>query len=362
MSRPDATSRTSPDARADARLGARSDARAGDCEGTPRVDLVVMLAGGLKPSPLAAAAGRSVLDLSADGQRSILRHWVDHLSAAFAGLEGDPVPVRILHGSSLAPTPLDDGAVPRCLKLSIEREGKEFRGPAGVVKDAAEDLPPDARVLVIEAARWFGGDLSAVLRAHHASDHGPDGPVSVTVAADRRSAPAGIVVLERSTLDPISQLGFMDLKEQWLGRLAEMGRTVRVLALRSAPCILLRDREGLLAAAKLAAGPALDRPGTVRPLFTESEPGSFAAVSPDSEIGSNTSIVDSVIMHGAVVGSSAIVARSVICPGAIVDPNEVVVDQVRSAAGGPGARSHASAGSAGGHRRGRGLGRGEHSG
>ena len=358
--------------RSDASSNTPSDAGPGAPGGAPRVDLVVMLAGGLKPSPLAAAAGRSVLDLSADGQRSILRHWVDHLGAAFAGFGGDPVPVRILHGSSLAPTPLEDRAIPGCLKLSIEREGKEFRGPAGVVKDAAEDLPPSATVLVIEAARWFGGDLSAIIRAHYDSARGPDGPVSVTVAADRRSAPAGIVVLERSTLDPISQLGFMDLKEQWLGRLAEMGRSVRVLALRSAPCILLRDREGLLAAARLAAGPALDRPGAIRPLFTDTEPGSFAAVSPDSEIGANTSVVDSVIMQGALVGSGAIVARSVICPGAIVDPNEVVVDQVRASAGGHSARSHASAGSASGsasgsgdkhgHRHGRGLERGEHSG
>ena len=325
-----------------------------------RVDLVVMLAGGLKPSPLAAAAGRSVLDLSADGRRSILRHWVDHLGSAFAGCESDPVPVRILHGSSLAPTPLDASSVPPCLALSIEHERKEFRGPAGVVKDAAEDLPPDARVLVIEAARWFGGDLSAVLRAHHEPERESDTPAAVTVAADRRNAPAGIVVLERSTLDPISQLGFMDLKEQWLGRLSDLGRSVKVLALRSTPCILLRDREGLLAAAKLATSPSGGAGPAFQTLFTESEPGTFAAVSEDSRIGANTSIVDSVIMEGAVVGPGAIVARSVVCPGAIVEPNEVVVDQVRAAFSGPAARPHRS--SEPGRRAGRTPVRGEHSG
>lgn len=311
---------------------------------TPRVDLVVMLAGGLKPSPLASAAGRSVLDLSVDGQRTVLQHWIDHLGHAFAGHEEDPVPVRILHGSSLAPSPLPEGSTPSCLKVTIERESKEFRGPAGVVKDAAESLPPDATVLVIEAARWFGGDLSRMLRTHRdpeATLDGSDTP-AVTVAADRRNAPAGMVLLQRSTLDPISQLGFMDLKEQWLGRLAETGRTVQVFRLQE-PCIVLRDRNDLLKAARAAAGPHLKHDRDARPLYGESELGYFAVVSADSQLESNTSIVDSVIMEGAVVGSGAIVARSVVCPGARVEPNEVLVDQIRAAMNGSPTRSHPSA-------------------
>lgn len=309
----------------------------------PRIDLCVLLAGGLKPSPLAAAAGRSVLDLSADGQRTVLEHWIAHLAGVLA--PGDapagqpPLPVRILHGSSLAPTPPASGTIPRGMDLTIERETKEFRGPAGVVKDAAEHLPPDATVLVIEAARWFGGDLPAVIRAHMAqssggsgdgSGAGPSGPTAVTVAADRDNAPAGIVVLQRSTLDLISQLGFMDLKEQWLGKLAEMGRSVRVFDLGDAPSIPLRERTGLLAAARAATGSASCRSESLRALYADSDEGHFAAVSPHSRIGPNTSIVDSVIMDGAEVGEGAIVARSVVCPGAIVAPSEVVVDQVRA--------------------------------
>ncbi|MFI4855371.1 MAG: hypothetical protein ACIAQF_10400 [Phycisphaerales bacterium JB065] len=324
----------------------------------PAIDLVVMLAGGLKPSPLAAAAGRSVLDLSVDGRQTILDHWLEHLAPLATSSQG--LPVRILHGSSLTPTAPDH--LPGGLEVSIERELKEYRGPAGVVKDAAEHLPQGATVLVVEAARWFGGDLGEVVRAHHAHDGEPPEPSSVTVVAGQGRAPAGIVVLERSTLDSISQLGFMDLKEQWLGRVAESGRSVRVVDLGGTPSVLLREREGMLTAARHAtkrhfkansADQNDSRP--IRSLYSGSDQGYFAALSPQATIEPNTSIVDSVIMEGAVVKAGAIVARSVICPGAVVAEAEVVVDQVRS---GP---AHASAPSAAGLGT-RPTGRGEYSG
>ena len=106
---------------------------------TRPVDLCVLLAGGLKPSPLAAAAGCSVLDLTPNGSKTIMEHWIEHLAPL--GSEDAPLQVRIMHGSRLAPTAPPDHATPPCLQLSIERETKEFRGPAGVVKDAANDLP-----------------------------------------------------------------------------------------------------------------------------------------------------------------------------------------------------------------------------
>lgn len=300
----------------------------------PRVDLCVLLAGGLKPSPLAASAGCSVLDLSADGSQTIMQHWIEHLAPL--GSESSPLPVRIMHGSHLAPTTPPDSSVPPGLRLRVERETKEFRGPAGVVKDAAIDLPPDATVLVIEAARWFGGGLAPVLDAHHRTH--PDAPhAAVTVTATSTSAPGGIVVLERSTLDLVSELGFMDLKEQWLGKVREAGRTVRVVEFDpDSPSVLLRNRPDLLEASRAclrrrrATGVQNPSPGTPRPLYSEAEQGYFAAVSPESTVEPNTSIVDSVIMKGAVVRAGAIVARSLVCPGATVEANEVVVDQVRA--------------------------------
>lgn len=299
-----------------------------------RIDLCVLLAGGLKPSPLAAAAGRSVLDLSVDGVQTTMRHWIEHLAPL--GSAAEPLPVRIMHGSSLAPTKPVPDSVPAGLRLRVERETKEFRGPAGVVKDAAIDLPPDATVLVIEAARWFGGDLASVIDAHHDGSSGSS-PAAVTVTATASSAPGGIVVLERSTLDLISELGFMDLKEQWLGKVGEAGRRVRVVEFGpDRPSFLLRERTDLLrasrAALQRAAAGALREggPGKPRPLYSKSEEGYFAAVSPESTIEPNTSIVNSVIMDGAVVRTGAIVARSLVCPGGVVEANEVVVDQVRS--------------------------------
>ena len=312
---------------------------------SPTIDLCVLLAGGLRPSPLASAAGRSVLDLSVDGKRSILQHWLD-LLGALASPDGKPIPVRILHGSALAPASPAEEDIPASLDITIERETKDFRGPAGVVKDAADHLPPEATVLVIEAARWFSGDLAEIVRAHHAPAHAdryaaqpaPQSSASnhtaVTVVANRDRSPAGVVVLQRSTLDPISQLGFMDLKEQWLGRIREIGRVVRVFDLGSRSSLVLREREGLLAAARSAATNHGQAP-VFRPLYSEYQQGYFAAVSPYSTIEPNTSIADSVIMEGAVVKSGAVVARSVICQGAVVGPGEVIIDRVLPAAPAP---------------------------
>lgn len=298
------------------------------------VDLCVLLAGGLKPSPLAVAAGCSVLDLSADGRQTILEHWMEHLAPL--GSDSSPLPVRVVHGPQLPPTTPDSGRVPPSLQLRVERESKDFRGPAGVVKDAAEDLPPDATVLVVEASRWFGGNLAEILAAFRGeSESGVTVPVTVTATAG--GAPGGIVVLRRDTLDLVSDLGFMDLKEQWLGKVSESGHDVRVVKLdESSPSVLLRDRADLLASSRCCATVQVDAEasehtaGRLRSLFSESEGGYFAAVAPNSTVEPNTSIVDSVIMGGATVRSGAIVARSLICPGALVDANEVVVDQVRA--------------------------------
>lgn len=310
-------------------------------------DLVVLLAGGLKPSPLASAAGRSVLDLSADGLRSILEHWLEHIGRV-ADRADRPLDVRVLHGSSLEPARPE--TVPAHIALRIERETKEFRGPAGVVRDAASDLPESATVLVIEAARWFSGDLLAAVEEHF--DGRSHRPAAVSVLANRDRTPAGIVLLERSTLDPVSALGFVDLKEQWLNRVRDMGRTVRVHTLQSGASLALREREDLLAAARsagsLAAGRLRDRGDDdgcgdltgPRSLYSESAQGYFAAISPKSIVAPNSAIADSVIMDGATVHAGAVVARSVVCPGAVVGPRQVVIDRVCAAATGDSAVGH----------------------
>src|SRR5690606_22883217 len=99
---------------------------------------------------------------------------------------------------------------------------------------------------------------------------------------------------ERSTLDPISQLGFMDLKEQWLGRVAESGRSVRVVDLGSTHSVLLREREGMLTAARYAASrhrktdqACQNGSPPIRSLYSGSNQDYFAALSPHATIEPN---------------------------------------------------------------------------
>lgn len=263
----------------------------------PPLKACILLSGSIKPSELVAGAACSVLDLYLTPHLTVLDAWLQRFQS-LARAHGESHFVRVLHGGDTqVPAGVSAAAEPE--GIAIECDRAEYRGPAGVVRDACERYAPDDLVLVAEAARYVHADLVPALAHHgfHASD--------VTVLANPDKSPAGLFILKVSTLALVPEVGFIDLKEQWLGKAVKSGVAVRAFTLDGCS-YELRTRQQFLHAARVAA--------------------SAVAVHADTQAGQR--IIDSVVMPGAVIGADAVVARSILCAGAHVAAGEVVVDAI----------------------------------
>jgi hypothetical protein len=268
----------------------------------------LLLAGGLKASHLANATGVSPLDLHLTEDSTVLEAWLSH----FEQMQADgssSLDVRVIHGHA-TPPPSAPRQVSAKLRLIIERESGQYRGPAGAAKDACATYGGDSLVMIVEAARFLAADLRPVLAQHRARD------ADITVVCNADSSPAGIFLVRRSTLDLVPRIGFMDLKEQWLTRAVAGGHHVRVHRLPGNPSHELRTPGQFLLAARAA------REWKAQ---LDSNRGTPAAA---PQIAAGAVVVDSVVMPGAVVTERCVVVRSIVCAGARIAPGSTVIDEV----------------------------------
>jgi glycosyltransferase involved in cell wall biosynthesis len=297
-----------PDAHAEGRAELRA-----------RLDLAacILLAGGLRPSALVAATGRSVLDLSLTTQRTVLDCWIDRLTESSAPFRR-PVPIRVVHDAILPPPwPSARGAG----HVVIEQEPKALRGPAGVIRDLCHEYRPDQHVVVAEAARYVSSSLLPMLVDHvrHRAD--------VTVAANPDGTPAGMYVIRCGALGLIPAVGFMDLKEQWLRRAVDAALNVRVHDVDGPGTLPLRSRRQFLRAAAVANAVAAAQRGGADLLPAEEITG-LRVICTGSLIGPGAVVEGSIVMPGAAIGSNAVVVRSLVAPNGRVEPGSDIVDAI----------------------------------
>ena len=304
-------------------LGSASGTRA---ESASRVlGACVLLAGGLKPSPLTAAAGISTLDLFVGPGTTLLERWIGILQPLFSDL--GKADIRVIHCDA-TPPPSAPTTRPAA-SVVIERDRQRYRGPAGVTRDFCDDLGPEADVLIAEGARLLGCDL-----AGFAADHAQSG-ADVTVATNPDGSPAGLYIARCSTLAMVPQRGFMDLKEQWLSRVVAAGLNVRVFMLAAPGAPALRTRAQYQRACFAMQPHATASPwhahGFTRGVLVRGRAGNIIARG--AEVDPTALLAHTIIMPGARVGAGAVVARSILCPGARINPGEEIVDAVVTADG-----------------------------
>jgi hypothetical protein len=266
----------------------------------------LLLAGGLKASPLAAATGISPLDLYLMPGATVFDAWLERCSTLSEDGAG-PLEVRVIYGDA-TPAPTVPERVPATIRLRMERDTRQYRGPAGITRDAASEYDEDATILIAEAARFLAVDLISVVAQHRKRN------ADITVVCNADSSPAGIFLAKRSTLDLIPRIGFVDLKEQWLTRAVTGGVHIRVHRLAGNESHELRTPSQFLAAASAAR---LMRAGSLN-----------GDSSPAVQIAPGAVVVDSVIMPGAVIADRCVVVRSIVCAGARVEQGETIIDQV----------------------------------
>lgn len=276
---------------------------------------VVMLAGGLRPSPLSVETSMSVLDLPIDDECRLFDHWLECLEDAV------PESTRLeVVCSKVVPLPAAVAGGRRGkldVHVSIERD--DYRGPAGIVADVCRGLGSPSRILIVEAARWVDGSIGSAVSAGLEADD------DVVVYRNRDGSPAGMYLASARALELVPSVGFMDLKEQWLGKVGASGLRTEALTLAGAWSRELRTRGQLLGVI------GSDRPelgvvelGTV----TVATGRQRSIVCAGAEVEGNAVVSESIVMPGARVGDGACVIRSIVCSGGRVEAGETIVETV----------------------------------
>lgn len=278
----------------------------------------LLLAGALKSSSLTAACGMSVLDLWLTRERTVLGLWVDALRDAGGNWE-----IRVAHNRQ-TPAPHELGRQQGIDVREVIDSGS-YRGPAGVARDATEDLHGESDLLVCESGRWMACGVAPLMQAHRS------GGALVTVGVNPDGAPAGVYMVRRKALEMAPAVGFMDMKEQWLARVRAGGGEVCGVVLPGQGAMPLRSRLDFVRAAMCAASwgddEHLEGIRTIRGGGANAG-GRFRVIGTGASVGPGAHVEDSVVMGGASIGAGAVVARSVVCPGARVEAGAEVVDAI----------------------------------
>jgi hypothetical protein len=280
---------------------------------------VILLAGSVARSPFGDGLKRSSLDLPVDDRRTVFDVWREHLErlAADLGLKSMDVLVAIDRES---PAPRE-AAAGRAVKIEVVRDSAEYRGTAGVARDLTRDFRGADRVLVATASQIQREPLGDVLRSLSEGDE------AVSVVPHGESEHAGLFLLRCDRLRDVSEVGFVDLKEQAIP--SARGRTTLSVCRRPRGSALpIRTREEYLRALRTchADGPWRGVEPARESALAESWRPEFSIVEEGALVAPDAVLQDSVVLAGGRVERGAVVARSVVCPGGVVRAKKCVVD------------------------------------
>jgi len=293
------------------------------------IDAVVLLAGGLRPSPLIQGTGLSVLDLPLRCDTTVLDHWVSVLSQLAVGASR-PIRSAVIAYTSNSPQPSLGDYLTGLPNLRFVCDQTGLRGPAGTARDICQHFDDDSTVFLGEAARFITSDLRGFLKSHETSD------ADVTVGCEPDGRPAGIYLTRNRALKSVPTEGFMDLKEQWLSKALIEGQRVRVWTFSQISSYPLRNWDQFLDAVRVAThgeGRAEIGPNRRFRMDFGRTDGNTIIQMPGVEIGQGAFIRDSVLMPGSIVDDETIVVRSYIGPGVHIKRGERVIDGLVRATG-----------------------------
>jgi hypothetical protein len=283
------------------------------------VNAVVLLAGTVRESPLAAAARRPVLELPIrDGYR-IIDEWVDETQSLRDHFAVPELPVRLLlHPNSEVPSIVSDtrrGGTPATvgaskLRMSVELDQATYRGTGGTLRDLAAGYEDDAMLLVLNSQQVLTLPLKQIVSKLL------DRPGDVTLLIELDDTPSGVMLVRAGSLRCLPAQGYVDFKEQGLPLI---GRKHKIVAVRSTrqtgfPVRCAKSYLEALRAYHLRAKGLQYPPDP----FEECWASSFAIVEPGAKVDPNVELYDTVVLAGGVVNAGARVARSVVCPGGLV--------------------------------------------
>lgn len=287
-----------------------------------RLRAIVLLGGSVRPSPLSAAAGRSVLDLPLDENGSLLNFWLSQCMEVARVAGHEKLPVRVLVNQA-AREPVSAGEKYMGI-FRVEKDLSEYRGTGGVLRDVTAEYAEDDFVLVANACQILLDPLSAITLA--LARQGGD----VNLLSHDDGTPSGVQLLQCKTLRHINEAGYHDMKEQAMpGITAKFD--VRLLRHRRPTGLPIRSLEDYMMGLRLYHRRKVGKPMVTDPLAEDWTPA-FSLVEDGAKVAPAARIHDSVVLSGATVEANAVVVRSLVCGDAAVRTGRTVVDQYVTAA------------------------------
>ncbi|MBZ0173039.1 MAG: NDP-sugar synthase [Phycisphaerales bacterium] len=277
----------------------------------------LILCGGLKPPPLAAALCAPLLTLPQTADRTLLRCWLDAFDLAGIGVDRCRLLTDTDSWGTMSPVPCVPDSGP-------------YRGPAGVLRDALNTIDSTDCCVIVEGSRMLETEssLDNLLQAHR-SKHD-----AITVATNPDGSFAGIFVADPAAIGLIPSIGFIDIKEQWLPAAAREGFEIHTHALTGF-CFSARTPGAYLRALRQMGWFTLRGPSRV---IGHEHPGIFGTLYGGSLISQTANVSPeavascSAIGEGVQIAAGAVVIRSIVGSHARIGKNEVIIDTVIPAA------------------------------
>ena len=284
--------------------------------------IAVLLAGTLAPSSLREASGVPTLCLPMGASGTLLDAWLAVIDELDVCSE-----VRVIVNStedveSLMSVLPRRHRTQRGRRIRVVAEPASWRGAAGTIFDATTDLPDDASILVVESNSLPPASVVPIVNSL------TDDLAGLVAVADNNQ-PAGIYVFRMAALQATPRVGYVDMKEQLIPRLAGSGAKLGPVHVNHC-CIRVRDRRSYLAAVResLAAAESAPSASRVSPEAAVSGSAIIAGVCviEDGVVVEDGAVVhDSVVLAGATIGGGAILSRSIVAPLTRVAPRAKII-------------------------------------
>ena len=284
---------------------------------------VIILAGGLRLSPLRSDLKVHELCLPISQNESLLEVWLEVINE-LEHCNKVVIAVSSQSDATQIQRTLDgiNGRKPNLPKTQIIVESGRWRGTAGVLRDVAQEYAKSEILLAVEGACLPPESLVSIAAACKSET---TGAVGITHKAD----PVGVYVFHRSVMKHVPTIGFFDVKEQLLPQMYAKKLGAHALHISNS-FIRLRDRQAYLSAISQYVMQHEKSGASVNGKVYESDNNyrlvDTCVIEPTASVGEGAVLRQSVVLKGAKIGKKAVINESIIGSG-IVIPNGLIVSQ-----------------------------------
>jgi NDP-sugar pyrophosphorylase family protein len=283
-------------------------AQAGKALSAEPVAQVFVLTGGVRATPLMKCSQRSPALLPISAEQTVLDHWIGQLQAGF-GAAGDVPPVAVVG-------PWPGQAEYAGMDVEFLADPAEYRGTAGLLHDLTGDLDEDQVVLVVNGRQILTEGLDTIM------DQMVTAGGDLVTASVSDGTPTLLLLARAGVFRSVSPVGYVDLKEQALPRIAS-NCDVRVVNWDRPIGLNLRTRGDYVSSLR-----ALHRGRTDDDPYREDWRPCFGIVEAGAEVAEGVRLHDSVVLSGGTVGEAATLIRSVVGRGGRVEAGQTLTDVV----------------------------------